>query len=611
MKIPEYERNISAPGGANIRMNPNAPEAAFGVAVDSGAAIGKGMRELGAVINEIEVKKQEDADRAAVTAAVSDYMKRSTALMYDPGKGFLNAIGKGAEGLSERAGEDYTRLESEVRGMLKNKNQAALFDKMIVSHRQHAGQTIMMHEVKALGEWRKEEADKLSATSALAASKDILNPVIHKTLYNTAMLNAMNKYGEQGEEQNAINIQKELSSMIILTAGYAAADGRYDDAEKFLTLNQNELDPVMYAKAMEELKKQALPAKAQELAEKLFTKNGIDGIVAAREYVRENFQGKEEEAYMSALEGLYTDKRSERSEARDGVTDSLTGMIYSGAGYNKILGQLNANRALLGERGYYGLKDQLNKKYYVGPYADKRPETRQQMEERLILHSEIRAKILTGEITTVTQLSEQYGTQLSNKDFQALGSDIAKGKTGTGKKDPYDKSNPMSIVASIAKDAGVTSDPHEEMDFWEVFRRDVSSFEEEKGRKATPKELVDIGVEQVKDKVIKKDYNAIEKGLINAGVPDRFFTPDVATTAKTYQIEAADATYDPDLGIYWVRDENGEKKGWLPDSAPKPIPKKKQKYPNLVKNSDTEKKSDGKAEVEELLNNLGQNMPEI
>lgn len=613
MKIPEHERQVSAPGGANIRMNPNAPEAAFGVAVDTGAAIGKGLQNLGAVINEIEVKKQEDADRAAVTAAVSEYMKRSTSLMYDPEKGFLQAMGKGAEGLSERAGEEYKRMETDVRGTLKNKNQSALFDRMIVSHRQHAGQTIMMHEVKALAQWRGEEADKLSATTALAVSKDILNPAIHATLLPVAMMNARNKYGDQGEEQNTANAQKELSAMIILAAGYAATDGRYDDAEKFLTLNQDELEPVMYQKAMEELQKQALPARAQELAEKLFKTHGIDGVAAAREYVRETFQGKEETAYMSALEGYYADKRSERSELRENTADDLFGKINSGAGYSSVKKQLDANRALLGERNYYGLLDQLKKKHYVGEYASKRPETRRELEDRATLLSEIRSKMRFGEIASVSDLSEQYGKQLGDKDFKDLAFEIAKGKTGTNKKDRYDKStNPLSVVSAIAKDNGIAVDPNEEFDFWEIYRGQVRAFEKQENREATAKELVDIGAKLVKDEVIKKDYNSLEKGLIRIGVPERMFTPDVVTTAKVYQIEAAGAIYNPELGISYITEPDGTKKGWLPDSNPKPLPKKEQKYPGLVNGNDTGKKNDGKTEAATLLSELeSQNRPDM
>lgn len=609
MKIPEYNRNVNAPGGANIRMSPNAPKAAFGVAVDTGVAIGKGLQNLGGVINELEVKRQEDIDRAVVTAALSDYMKRSTDLMYNAETGFLNAVGKGAEGLTQRAEESFKTMEQEVRGQLKNRNQQGFFDRAVASHRTNAGMNIMKHEVKALGEWRTEEAKNLEASTALAASRNLLDPANMATLTEVAAVNARNKYGDQGEEQNGINMRKEMSSLIILSAGYAASDGRYDDAERFLDFNKNELDPVMYENATKELKKLALPARAQEMAEKLFKENGIDDIKTAREYIRNTFQGAEENAYMSALEGYYTDKKSERAEQKERAMDSLFGLINNGTRYGEVLSQLKASRGLIGERGFAGLKDQLDKKFYVGEYANRRPVTRQELFDRVYLLSEIRAKMRTGEIANVTQLSEMYGASLSNADFQTLGFEIAKGQTGQDlrKKDPYDvydKSNPVNVVSSLAKDNGVTADPYEEMDFWKNFRVGVESLEKTENRKATEKEIIAIGQDLVKDKVIRRDYNAVEKGLINVGVPSRLFTPDVTTTAKGYQIEAAGAIYDPDLDAYYVM-EDGVPKGWIPDTKLKPQPKSKQKYPDLAAPPQTNDANDGKAKVSELLGELG------
>ena len=365
MQAPAYIKRIQDEGPERVRRSPTDPSPAYRAA----AINEEGARQIASgafALSEGVQKMADDANVAAVNAAYSEYVARSTDMLYNAESGLFNASGAGAEGLGARTAEAHKKLQGEISGRLKGRQQA-LFNDAIAGYDRSTARTAMLQESKAMAEYRKSEAIKVLEAGSVAWAKDTDNFSM-EAQEDAIRSAAIGIYGDQGEEQNIKNTDLVRSKFVASTLMRVAADDPIK-AQELAPRYEKLMDPADADDLKLKLRQAAMPVKAQSVAEEMFKKFGVDGKGAALDYIRANYSGEEETVFLRSAEGLFVDKAQARNDEQAKAFDSIYGMIRGGASLqeiNKAIGSVQwASKATM-----WQLMDERDSKFKIGKFAE-------------------------------------------------------------------------------------------------------------------------------------------------------------------------------------------------------------------------------------------------
>ena len=120
-----------------------------------------------------------------------------------------------------------------------------------------------------------------------------------------------------------------LSADALLAVNTAVQNKRWDDAAAYIentpdTVWDKEKKAHLISNLDKSRKEYETVVSAQNEAQRLFDKYGVDGIAQALAEVRETYEGQEEDRYISYLNSYYTDKVQERNATYKQTRTSLT-----------------------------------------------------------------------------------------------------------------------------------------------------------------------------------------------------------------------------------------------------------------------------------------------
>lgn len=567
-------------GPVAVRRDPNDPvssamAAAAGYDARAGESIARGMQDLAAGID----KMARDRAEAGALAAYNDYVDRSSHLLYDPDTGLMHAKGAGAEGLSDRAYQAHKKLKDEISRTLPAA-QRKLFADRTASYDRSVGMSCMKLEGEQMSLYKREEAERTLSTICTAAALDP-DGFSMEAQEDAIKEITIAMFGDQGPEANLKNSGRVRSTFFMGMIQQVAQNDPMH-AEKLLQEYGRYMEPDEAQKLKLSIDKASMPVKAQAEAQRLFERYGIDGLAQALAEIRDTYEGKEEDLYISYANSLFSDAQQARNAARDKVCDAAADMLNHKAGYSKISAYLAQNEALLGPRLFRRLKDDAEREYGVGRYAPRAVyggggtgsgRTSLAPAAKMALFYKAKEELMSGKYASAAEFAEAYANAgFSYTDLQRLAYPVfGKNGAGSGGKDKFNKFNALSVVTKMTKDYGLDESPEEEMAFWGAFSAACQDKEKEKKAPLSNEEMVGIARDMFTQRVITSEYSTIGRGLKS------FFGYEIGpgreTTAYGYQIKTAEMegrvfTGDS-TGVPYTVDEEGNYRGWKPEHDPK------------------------------------------
>lgn len=452
MQAPVYTRQVQDGGPETIRRAPNDQKnfAALSRAAEieeSGAQkIAHGGQLLAAGIDKAAI----DADNAKVNAAVSEYMEKSTDMLYNPDSGIMNTTGGAAEGLYDKAKETHKKLYDDISGKLKGR-QRTMFTENISNYDRGISQTVMSHEGKSMSEYRKTEAIKVLDTTAIAWSKnpDAL-PI--EAQEDAIRAGAIGIYGADATEKQVDDLRSKL---IGATAMRIAGEDPLK-AEGFLKQYSGNMSPVDAEDMRIKLEKIAEPVKAQVVADEMLKEFGVDNRDAALDKVRQMYSGEEENAYLRATEGLFVDKETARNNALTKSYNATLDMIIDGGSLQTINNAINAADWASNISMKKQLLDARDQKFKLGNWSEGGSgEGRVKTDQSVLRNLWLKANdgTLAKDAPDYTTFYKLYGRSLSTYDLRPFYSMYHSGSKEAS--DPAMKMQYAGIFMDKMKAAGV------------------------------------------------------------------------------------------------------------------------------------------------------------
>ena len=443
MKVPTYERQVADAGPAQVRFDANPPGAGLAMAAaeksgDGLGAIGKGLGDLAAGFSKLEA----DRDDAKVNEALNDYMARSSSLLYDPQKGFMNTRGAGADGVTGKSAEAHNSLRTEVAGKL-NGRQRQLFMQNVANYDRSVSSSMMKHEGDAMSQWRTDQSKQLMSNTAAIWAKD---PDFSMEAQEDAVRSiAIGLFGDQGEEANLSNIKAVRSSMIEQTA-LARAEDDPEGAQKFFDEYKSLMEPADVQTLAPKLTKAVMPVRAQAMGEELYKKFKGD-LGDAEDYIRKTYSGDEENYYLGKAEGYFGDMKRAVAEDQARVFDNFVVQIGKhSAAASTIKTAINSDNTL-NDKQKLQLSDAVDSEFKIGDYAPRRSgggysggggsdggRVKTDRDTLMKLYNMVDKRQLFKDSPDWATFYNKYGTRLSTTDLKSFRSLYPGGAGGKGGK---------------------------------------------------------------------------------------------------------------------------------------------------------------------------------
>lgn len=171
-RVPRYEPQVQARGLPLVEQSRIATSAPDGL-----EALGRGLQQAGAVLQQVETREQERADELRSEEAVNQLRERQLDLTFGQDGGYLNLKGRNAlpqdgQALSQRYRQQFDQAANDIEASLGNDRQKRLY-------RQYANRTalefqqgLMRHENGELDSWRRQTVQGVFAVEADSAARN-------------------------------------------------------------------------------------------------------------------------------------------------------------------------------------------------------------------------------------------------------------------------------------------------------------------------------------------------------------------------------------------------------------------------------------------------------
>ena len=328
-------RSVAKEPMERIRRSPAAPQGAFGVADRSGEILADAAQKAAAQFEIVAKRRQEDWDKAKVNEAISRYLKWDQETRFDPQKGLMFTTGANAKGLFERSLDLYEKQAEALGGELENERQRTMFREAVIPHERAATFALSRQESTEVRKWNAEQAEERLKNEAVALAAGFDSPEAVDAAIASARQVNLTINGDQGIETNDKN---ETDVMRRLVAYGLDSLVKSDPlrAEAMLERFKSIYDGVSYEKLRDAVSKAALPVKAQDEAERLMSKYGIDGLSDALAEVRKTHEGKDEDVYRSYVSSLYSETKKAHLAELESAELEIQKVLYGGGSHNEV-----------------------------------------------------------------------------------------------------------------------------------------------------------------------------------------------------------------------------------------------------------------------------------
>lgn len=342
--VPSYSNPQVRPGALpGVRQSSNMSAAlAGGIAADQLDQAGRGLMAVGQAVQRRQDAEQEKADQVRVSDAMNKAVGAKLKLTYDKEIGFDGLRGESAlnrpdgKPLDQEYGEMFDKHVSAIADSLGNDNQRQQFrmqaDQMAVQFR--GG--LQAHVAKEYGDYQLSVQDGTVKTAQDQMGLAWDDPVavkqskgaIEAAMYETGRL----KGWSPQQVQAATTDQLSRGHVSVLAA--AADAGKLDYAREYLKANKDQMTPEARLAATKVLEAGDFEARTQGAAESLYgsSKGDVAGALAA---AREKYKGKEEDAIVTRIKGLDSERVALRERAQADAADQAW-KAYSQGGLRAV-----------------------------------------------------------------------------------------------------------------------------------------------------------------------------------------------------------------------------------------------------------------------------------
>jgi hypothetical protein len=287
---------------------------------------------------------------------------------------------------------------------------------------------------------------------------------------------------------------------------------------------------------------------------------------------RSNFTGDLEKKVMSAVEAEFADRRRIQNQKEADAYDAAQDAVAGASSYGGALAAIS--KSGLPPRLKDALARQAKSKFGVGGGGAGRASVDPDVWVNAKLEAmEFQAKsfgMSTQErADAAKRFNAKYAGKISGSGLRTLNDLFFKnpGSSSGAGKDKYNRFNPNTYINKMLKDAGISGDAEEDMEFWDEYDSRRRQKEAELKRELTNEEQLEMGRKLTSQIVVQKKNNAAERfvmGALNAipGV-NVSFGKDVTVEAPGYKIPE-EALWDEDLGAWYYSAPDGKLMKYAP-----------------------------------------------
>lgn len=312
-----YQRQIGEQGASAQGQNFAAPEAFGAMAAGAIAGLGEQLQDTVSILTMYKEKQ----DKIDIIAATNDYNRRMNAYQHDPDNGqqVLRKLND-ARGLLMDTENHADEVKKDILSRL-SPEAAAMFEISEAQLRQPFSKSAASYETNERDTYAKASADSaligfIESIQADPHNNDMLEVAID----SAAAIIAENMPGAGAEMVNQAIGSYASKADAARISTIANTDPRR--AEQMIA-ESNYLKPAEKMKLEEAVKSKVMLIKTQETVDWLIAENGIsiEAETATRSWIRENYEGEEEEQLISKYgqrlnEARITENTNEVSQSR-------------------------------------------------------------------------------------------------------------------------------------------------------------------------------------------------------------------------------------------------------------------------------------------------------
>lgn len=279
--------------------------------------LGQGLTQAGAGLNKVVLDEFEVANQTRVNDALNQAAKARLELTFNPQQGFVNLKGENA---LKRPGDksldqEYTeKLQTQLDAIAKglgNDRQRQRFGAQASQLMLQFQSSLNQHIAKEFNTYQDSVDDGSIRTGQEQMALAWGDPAAIKQASDAvraAVVNKTSRYGLAGKAAEAA-LTEALSPGHAAVISAAVDAGNVEYARQYLKDNTAELSPQARLQMTKAVDTGAFEQRTQDAAGELWAKHGGD-IKAALAAARERFSGKDEDAIVTRLKTLDSEKEA-------------------------------------------------------------------------------------------------------------------------------------------------------------------------------------------------------------------------------------------------------------------------------------------------------------
>jgi hypothetical protein len=332
-RVPQYQEGQvaarAAPQVQQQHISTNAPNMAEG--------FGNGLNRLAQVVDQ----QQQHADELRVEDTFNQLREQQLDLQLGQQNGYVNIKGKNAlpvegESLAARYESQFKGSADKLAETLANPRQKELFKKYADRAGLEFKSGLMRHENAEIEGWRKQVVEGAIAVESDNAAKNFNNPEAIQLSRARIDINLGRMRDSEGVPANQFDAirMKALSKFHGGVIQAAVDGGDVGRAKAYFDQYKDEISVDVQTGAKKLLDTGEFEARTQTAADALFAEHKGDAA-AALAAAREKHTGKDEDAIVTRIKTLDSERVALRERAQKDVADQAW-KLYASGGMGKI-----------------------------------------------------------------------------------------------------------------------------------------------------------------------------------------------------------------------------------------------------------------------------------
>lgn len=460
--------------------------------------LAQGLQNFGQGLEQYAQKAKRDADNTAVYEADRKLGEWENRKLYDSQEGAYQVLGKDSMALPERLMPDYDKTASELEAGLTNEEQKQAFRKLSGNRRLDVDRGLQNHISKQISIYEAQAADSYVENAINAAAANYDDPERIATEVDRIEMARRSRASATGEAPEVTEqlIRDDTSKAHVAVINRMLGEGRYAWAGEYLEANKEEIGATVIDEVEKAVRTGKIREESQDHADKIMAGNPKDRSAALADARKIN-DPDVQEATVDQINQRFNEINQVREENRRNRINDATQIITNGgtvndippAQWNQMSKEERAGLKALQNRGEWYQDD---KRWYdfmqtdpdtiatMNLYTEVRPYVDDQHWDMALRHKQSILEAKKAKSTDFdTTIDFQKRLKNSLVENGVFGADLL-----SGSKDVSDADK--TRYARIESEASIA----------------IATFNENKGRKATPQEMEKI----IDDIVLRKVY---------------------------------------------------------------------------------------------------------